>query len=379
MTSRLKVVVWNLLVLAVLLAGFELFVRWRLSHNNAFAERAFYNLGYYPSGFSRQVLKPGQEIFAVDAEGRVDRGRRRYRINVWGWRGEDWPLAKEPGELRVVIAGGSHVFDLECLDHDGCPGWPALVESELAALLPGKRVRVFNGGAPGQDSRSFPAQLALEWPRFAPDVVVLDSTWNDLKWITRLAPADSLLAVPPGAPPNPLIDARPGLDAYLGWSMVYRKVRDRFWERALDLHERQLEGSPADPGSGVDSFTPGFEQYARNLRAAVLLARAAGARPLLAIEERLIAPDNTEEEKARILYSMVATRSAEEVPALYLNADARIRQVGAELDVPVLDLNPALAPDRAKLFKDHVHTTPAGSRRLAELYARYLADLLEDG
>lgn len=371
-TTR-RVVAFNLAFGLLLLGLCELLVRGCFSPNNRFEVRASYNLRYGPSGFARQVLVPDQQVFALDDEGLPRLDFRRYRINSRGWRGEEWPLAKEEGELRVVFLGGSHVFDLFCEDEDGCPGWPALVEQALAARWPHRKVRVFNGGAPGQDSRSFPAQVALEWSRFAPDLMVFDSAWNDLKWIARYRPEEGLLGTPPGAPPNPLIEAQPGLDRWLGWSAAYRKVRDRVWALKLDLREGALEGRV--PAAAEEaSAGAGFARYAAILRSAGAAAVAIGARPVFAVEERLVAPANTEDEKKRIALAMVGVADHAALLALYAEAD-RIHAVLAA-DYPVVDLNPRLAAERGALFRDHVHTTPEGSRRLAALWAEELASRL---
>ena len=367
----------DLLVVGVVFGIAELLTRRLLALNNPFEVRSSYNLAYRPSAFSRHTLKPEQEVFALAADGRVQLDRRRFRIDRHGFRTDDeeeLSFDKPPGEVRIVFLGGSHVFDLHCVDADGCPGYPALIGQRLRAE--GWPVRVINAGMPGQDSRSFAARLGLELHRFAPDYVVFASVWNDLKWMSRLDREQRMLDAPLSKTDNPLVEADAAIDRWLGWSALYRTIRDRWWIWRRGLEARGVEGRARSPAPAAVDRERAREQYRINFAAAAAVARQIGAQPVLALEGRLVAADNSAEEIGRISMHLIPVDSHARLVRDFAVCDAELKRLSAAEALPLIDLRSELAPRRAELFSDHVHTTPAGSRALAAAYARELGSIL---
>lgn len=75
-------------------------------------------------------MKPAQHICAY-INGKIESDSVKFSINKEGYRGPEIELAKDSGEIRIAIIGGSHVFDLNCFDYEGNPGFPQLIEKEL--------------------------------------------------------------------------------------------------------------------------------------------------------------------------------------------------------------------------------------------------------
>lgn len=98
-------------------------------------------------------------------------------VNVWGYRGA--PIgAKQPGERRVVMLGGSTVFGWGLPAHESIP---AFLERRLNAG--GGRFSVVNLGAPGQGAHGFAFDLA-DFEYLDYDIVCLYEGYNDLGPLT---------------------------------------------------------------------------------------------------------------------------------------------------------------------------------------------------
>ena len=98
-------------------------------------------------------------------------------VNVWGYRGAP-ASAKQAGETRVVMLGGSTVY-----------GWGLPAHESIAAYLErrlnagGRRFSVINLGAPGQGAYGFVTDLA-DFEYLDYDIVCLYEGYNDLGPIT---------------------------------------------------------------------------------------------------------------------------------------------------------------------------------------------------
>jgi len=115
-------------------------------------------------------------------------------VNIWGYRGPTIGR-KRPGEIRVVVLGGSTAFGY------GVPwseAFPYYLEQMLNARAGGTRYRVFNLGAPAQGALGLRADLA-DYEYLGYDVAILYEGYNDLGRI------DLPNAVPPRDEPNDLL------------------------------------------------------------------------------------------------------------------------------------------------------------------------------
>lgn len=378
-----KLVFLSLYVFACALVSFAVleFAARQMHANATFKERMDSSIRWQPSGFIVCCPTAGQNVYDYGDE-RIDYTKVRYAFNSLGYRGSEFAVEKEPGEVRIAILGGSHVFDLQSYDCEGNPGFSQLIQDRFRRS--GKKVTVINAGMPGSDTRRFPALFILDLHRYHPDIIIVSSAWNDIKWITTMK-TDTLLQItsPQASQKNPMIERVSLLDTFLGNSCAYRKLRDLVWRRRLGINSRfdAAEGlsARAQSASADMKYDPerGWNQYRVNLEAVVDLAIGQGAKPILAIEERLPSPAGTKDEERLINYScQPRLRSHADLVDAFARCDAVIRSVGDQRSVPILDVN-HLMNGNANYFVDHIHTSVAGSRFIADHYYEFLVPYVD--
>lgn len=334
------------------------------------------SLQYQPTVYARHILPAAPQRVAAWEGGEI-------AVNAKGYRGAEFTARKAAGRLRIMVYGGSAVFDLGA---DRGEDWPHLVERRLHAL--GRSdVEVLNAGIPGHASTDSVTRLLTEGHFLEPDVVLLYNAWNDIKYFTKSQPLlrdmEPLLL-------NPLLYYQGPLDRVLGETFAtYLRLRQAYLkfrfaigsegataaqrrriEETLDLGA-VLEDAPAGP-YGITAR--GLRQYEMNLRSFVDIVRNLGARPVLMTQARLVDPANGAAERRRISYGYVGLDHAGLVQAFAATARIAAR-VARDKNVPLIDAAAAVPRDLAHFF-DHVHLRPAGSRRLARRGAAALAPLL---
>ncbi len=100
-----------------------------------------------------------------------------YRTNRFGFRDDDFPLVKPPGELRILALGDSMTFAPGVRAEDS---WVAVLERGLAEAHR-RPVQVINAGfASGHLPGEYLAWLVSDGLAFAPDVVLIGLTLNDM-------------------------------------------------------------------------------------------------------------------------------------------------------------------------------------------------------
>ncbi len=302
-----------LLLLAVTFALTEVLVRALLPYNTPDTVRAG-SLQYLPSIFARHRLRPNQHVAIDSAWGRkpqAQRTERVYTISASGYRGQAVVVPKPPGVTRVVVVGGSSVFDQYATEGED---WPALVE--IALHEKGYRqAEVLNAGVPGQASFDSLGRLYSEIWMFEPDYVLLYNAWNDLKYIDRIGPRAPLISLfaPWDATSDPFQNYRNALDRWLAVSQVYVKLRNRYYLDELPPGAEGRITPRPDPPAGDRRL--GLRQYRLNVELFVDAARNIGAIPILLTQATLVAPDNDEESRQRISYQYQSLDHADLVAA----------------------------------------------------------------
>lgn len=365
------------LVLVVTLGLGEVLARSFFRYNTPDTVRAA-SLQYRPSTFTRHLLVPDQEVFPDRAWGDPPgegggAGERRYRINNLGYRGPDLEIPKPAKTCRLVVLGGSAVFDIGATEG---ADWPRRLEGRLrqAETLPeGHTFEVINAGVPGHTSSDAVGKLYAQLWQAEPDAVLLYNAWNDIKSFTELAPDRPLVSLvePHNPTADPFQNYRGPIDRLLGHSQLYIKLRNRYylWQYDVGLEGRKDDRPLADVYSPL-----GPVQYRLDVVSVVTISRAIGAHPLLATQASLVTRQASDEARQRIAYGYQGLSHDALVRAIGECNDA-IRQVAVEHAVPLIDLDHRFS-GRPELFDDHVHTSAAGSAALAEAVADFLAPRL---
>ena len=310
--------------------------------------------------FSRHVFEPKERILKKDAQ--------QWHINSLGYRGKNFPVEKPNDEYRVLIYGGSFVFDIEAKQNEH---WPQLVENELRKLGK-KKVRVINAGIPGHASFDCLGRLIAEGHLFEPDTIILCVAWNDIKYFNEQKPL--LRAFKPFArTDNPLATYQNWLDELLcRYSQLYVRLRQRYytWTINVDTEGAVPKGEPLD-----DTAESGLVQYRLTLNTFVDLVRNIGAEPILMTQCRLVSPNNSEKAKSLVKYKYVKLTHKALCQA-FAKTDAVIREVASQKKCHLIDTQAMTG--NLDYFADHIHTSAKGSQILATLVAESLRKKSEE-
>ncbi|SRR5579883_120915 len=116
-------------------------------------------------------LKPSQET-------RLRWESYDYRVtaNALGFPGPQYPEQKSPGTVRILTTGDAFT-SAEGVDTN--QSWARLLEADLAAQLPGRKVEVLNFGITGYGPNQYAAIIQEFAPRYKPDLIVVESFVND--------------------------------------------------------------------------------------------------------------------------------------------------------------------------------------------------------
>ena len=388
-TSPVKLKVFALITLilsasVVLIAG-ELLVRMLLPFwplNSPDWVRT-HSLQYLGSVFSRHRLKPLQVIDAETSNPSPDENPgvagHRYFINGMGYRGPEIAPRKRPSVQRIIILGGSSVFDQNMTDSTAAQGrdWPHRVE-RLLNEEGFQNVEIINAGVPGHASFDALGRLYAQLWMYKPDYILFYEAWNDIKYFRDLSPERPLIVryepFKPGS--NVFAEYQGWWDRLLSGSQLYVKLRNRYYEWKARGWSSRIGREGVAPEGPYQSTLSGFaiDQYRLDVKLIVDLARDIGAIPILITQATLVSPRNSEKERRLISYEYQLLTHSALVQAFAATYQV-LRAVGSEKSVPVLDLAKDLN-GRAEFFTDHVHLNAKGSEEVARRVAEFLAPFL---
>lgn len=327
--------------------------------------------GYLMTGHGRLVDLDRAKAWGLKGVPRPS--ERQIFISENGYRGPGFEVRKPRGTYRIVVIGGSAVFDQNVSDASGSirSSWPHRIEAHLAEAG-FDHVEVINAGIPGQTSADSLARLYTQLWTYAPDMVAVYHGWNDFKFYHRIgvSPETPLIdrVLPYDPRTNPFLYYRGGLDRLLATSQVYVQLRTRYFAWRW---QPSYEGAVPQGIETAGSYGPyGPRQHRLNLTLISEAARAIGAEPVIIKQATLAAPGNSTAELERIGYEFISLTHAAIVSA-FGESYASIDRIGVASDVLVVDPTRDMN-GHGEYFSDHVHLTPAGSRQLALLVSRRL-------
>jgi lysophospholipase L1-like esterase len=375
--KALLCLITGILSLSIVLICGEILVRMLLPFNNPDTLKRR-SLQRIESLFSRHLLKPTQFVVQEDdSKGKGQVQHYGYFINSVGYRGPDFAVRKPKGIIRIIVIGGSSVFDPNAKDTspEQSNDWPHLVERLLAKKGSGNgNIEVINAGIPGHASFDALGRLYSQLWMYEPDYVLFYGAWNDIKYFPQLTPEKPLISIfHKISESNPFIEYQGFWDRLLSSSQLYVKFRNQYYGWKFQVGEEGVIPEAAAYQDTYSSFA--VKQYQLNVQLIVETCRDIGAIPVLLTEATLVSPNNSPEERKLIRYkyqSLTHTALAKAFEDTY----EVIRLVGREKGVAVLDLAKELN-GRRELFKDHVHLTATGSAEVAKRVADFLAADLE--
>ncbi|MBI5434687.1 MAG: hypothetical protein HZA52_17780 [Planctomycetes bacterium] len=290
--------------------------------------------------------------------------RVEWKSNAQGLRAERDYGPKPDGTKRVLIVGDSFTAGEQVAYVDT---FPAVVDASLRATLP--NVEVLNAGHPGFSTANEARWLAKFGAPFAPDLVVVAMTPNDLlenQFPLQYVARDGALVSGTATDEDKArwIDHR-------GWWSLYGAV-----ERSL-LKQR-LENSPA-----IKRWRTGS---AFTHHRAFQIEQDAKSRELFALAERYVLEARAAAQSFGARFALVTLPFREQLGALEPNLDGarfgeRWKAFGAAQGIPVLDVQPAFAaePHPEELYwRLDSHCTAKGYRLIGETLAAWLAERAEE-
>ncbi len=172
-----------------------------------------------------------------------------------------------PSATRIAVLGGSTTFGSGVSDAET---WRA----QLQELL-GSDYKVFNFGMPGYSTAENIIQMSLLVPEIAPDVVVYNLGWNDIRQYFN--PGDEPDYYSHGRQQFLALDL-PGPAHNATWSHLARKSA---LARLVQIFVEKLTPTTAASGKLHQEPDPRVDRfYARNLETLNVLAERFGARPV---------------------------------------------------------------------------------------------------
>lgn len=336
----------------------ELFVRIAYQPTLRPDEVAAQSPRYRPAVFARHVLQAEKR--------KIEIGNITYQINELGYRGPSFEPDKPTGRVRVIVYGGSSVFDTRVT-----MSWPERME-RLLKSAGYTHLEVINAGIPGHASSDSLGRLLAEGYRFNPDYVILYNAWNDIKYFR--SQKTLLRELRPWAPKDdPRFNYVNSIDRFLSHgSQLYVRLRSEIIKWRLGIG---AEGRLQDRKLYDRYPTQGTEQFRIDVATFVDLARNIGAEPILVTQARLPTHSNEAEVKDLVRYDYVGL-THEALVGAFAQTDAIIDEVGRKKNVLVVHASQQMSGE-VDLFEDHVHFTVAGSERIATIVARALKQRLD--
>jgi len=304
-------------------------------------------------------------------------GRKKgivWEINEKGYRGQNFEVKKPDGTIRIIIFGGSAVFDIVSTKGED---WPHRVQGKLKEAG-FSNVEVINAGIIAHTALESVGRLFAEGYAFEPDYVLIYNAWNDIKYFSSHKTALRTLR-PSSQGFDPRIQYTNIVDRWLcEWSQLYTVLRRVYYKKKLKLGKEGMRKA-GDTQHSIGTLDPnGFRQYQLAMEMFVDLARNIGAEPILMTQARLVHASSilTPEKRKRVDYHYVGL-SHEALIEAFDQLDAIVRKVSAEKGAMLLDASAHLS-GKEWAFDDHVHVVPKGSEALAQFIVERLQKVFSE-
>ena len=303
-------------------------------------------------------------------------GRKSFRTNNMGFRGDSLVIPKPENEYRVFLVGGSAA---ECLYLDDSESIDAVLQRQLNREIgKGRTTKVFNAGKSGDRSFDHVSMIAHRLVHLQPDVIVLFAGVNDL--IASLNRVDYLLY--PVTGPDPSLSVPPFWKLLATDLQIFRRLHAllKKKEPASILEEIPLKSNHRRLVDFVHSFPESDKKpevdltpYATNLRTIIGVARAHGI--TLVFMTQPSTWDSSEDPGIVSWQWMLYAGGVRYGPASLAKAlrsyNELMKTIATENSIPVFDMASAL-PMTREFFYDDVHFNVHGAQVAGEKFAAFM-------
>lgn len=290
-----------------------------------------------------------------------------YRVtaNALGFPGPEFPAAKPPHTLRILVTGDAF-SSAEGVDTDRA--WPRLLQSELAENGGYRTVQVMNFSITGYGPDQEAAVVKAFAPRFHPDVVLIEMFANDVA-DAQTSNAQFHKSIGFGEPPQT------GTAADLKLLQLSAYLRARVAEPLRSLFTRTPERNGYFLGNfsflerGSTQYRQGLQRSIADYDAIARAARAVGAKTIVAF---VPAPVQVCGRHSLAYYPRFVNVHDRAKYDLGL-PQRRGRAIAAAAGVTFWDLSPALLGfSPCPYMPRNMHFTANGNRAVAALLAQRL-------
>ncbi len=309
----------------------------------------------------------------------MDGRETTFSTNNVGLRGDSLPMPKPEDELRVFVVGGSTT---ETLYLDDGQAMTRVLQNRLDSTVSGKRVRVYGAGKSGAKSYDHIEMIAHRLVHLEPDALIVIAGINDL--LAAMHGRDYLMLPPAlGAP-----DTEWTLTQLVRFTLTefqlgrrlfsllkpgdYRDAVEQITFRSnFRRSVRMRDALPVSASGPRIDVAP----YRDNLISIVGIARAHDI-DLLFLTQATTWNSRVDSEIAKWHWMSAGPDSAYREDALDQAMEAyndAVRAVGAEFNVPVLDLARVL-PKSGRYFYDDVHFNPRGADTVGAMLAVFVSE-----
>lgn len=309
----------------------------------------------------------------VDSLGFHNRPNARYqkwRINSFGFRGDNITLEKPAGTIRVMVLGASETFGLY-----ESPGmdYPAQLARFLNEQIP-HQVEVLNAAAPGMSPPRIVQYYRAYLRQFEPDVVVYYP--SPIFYLSIQPPEYERVSVPPTQKASAFAWRLPGKASIVIKRFLPDDMQTRIKKYLIDRAERNHHPDWLfrEVPAGRDTL---FRHHLADLLDQV---RQGGAYFLTATHATVITDTISPEDRNLLIgWRKLYPHVTEQV---FLQNELAVNRVVRgyrdSLGASVLDFD-QLAPKSPDFFADHVHFTDRGAELLAKSIASAIIEILSSG
>jgi lysophospholipase L1-like esterase len=295
----------------------------------------------------------------------------RLHINSHALRGEDFPAQKPAGELRILCLGGSTTAGEEVADDET---YPAQLQALLRERLPGRSIRVINGGVPSYAVKQSLDLYALSLRHLEADYVTVYHGINDLFDFAHdgveIEPSANFnhRPVAPFVFEGDAVEGTTSLPREILRSCLQRSLAWQLWREGRNIPP-PVETEPRRVEAGLALFA---ERYGMLLDE--VASHGAVALPVtfeVAFPESFGPDERVRIEKSLRIWFDRAGISVSDGPDVVAAMNARVTELARERGCPMAEVAGRVPPD-AEHFVDCCHLTVAGNHRIAEILAETL-------
>ena len=257
-----------------------------------------------------------------------------------------YPVQKAAGTLRIATLGCSCTQACS----DTTDSYPSLME-KLLRVRTKKQVEVLNAGVGSYSSYQGLQRLKYAVTPYRPDIVTIYFGWNE-HWMAYM--------------PDHEIKLQPR------WVVRLLNFAERFrtYKFLNSLSDKLASRWTQQKGERLLGLRVPPENYSQNLTAIISHARSHQMFPVL-----ITAP--SDETQLKPFYNFPFPK--EKLAAIHRDYNEIVRQVGAQQNVPVIDLEKIIRQlmshkDMPKIFSDGIHFTPFGCKLVAQVLSQQLID-----